>query len=220
MAGGRRPGPQGIGEDVVSGGRPLITAYAGYGQAEPIGIKPVGHSGAAPAWQRHRGTRPGDVFVATATRYRLVAAASLSRKGAEEELVPTPDAIALVTGAALTAALGGLTGAALVHEVRQGTVVLLRTRPQSIYSQPGPPAPPEPTAPPKKAAKPVKDGWIEIEVKDDLGNLRTGDAYKLELPDGRVLTGTVGSNGLISLHGIDPGQAKLTLTELDGKAWS
>jgi hypothetical protein len=57
-------------------------------------------------------------------------------------------------------------------------------------------------------------------VLDDQGEPRQGDRYKLKLPDGRVLEGTIGGKGLISLHGIDPGQVELTITSLDSAVWS
>jgi hypothetical protein len=33
------------------------------------------------------------------------------------------------------------------------------------------------------------------------------------------MDGTVGSDGVVSLHGIDPGSVKFELRSLDGKAW-
>ena len=102
------------------------------------------------------------------------------------------------------------------------SLVVVRLRSLTLGGNPSPvaEAPAPPSAPPPKPAKVVKEGWIEIEVTDELGQPRTGDGYKLQLPDGRVLEGTVGPGGLISVHGIDPGSAKLTLTSLDGRAWS
>jgi hypothetical protein len=82
------------------------------------------------------------------------------------------------------------------------------------------PAPPEAAAPPARPAKPVKEGWVEIEVVDGDGKPVVGRAYRLELPDGRIIEGKLGSNGVIAVHAIDPGSVTLSFTDLDGRAWS
>jgi len=217
MAGARRPGPSGIGEDDLSGQKPLLSSRAGFGQASPIGTKEAGGGGAR-GWHRPQAGAQTSAFTVGAIRYRLIRADGASGQGTDEEPVPAENAAELVA-AAPSLTFRGLTAATLVHQVRRGEVVLLRSRPLSLFVTPGPPAV-EPSPPPTRSQKPVKDGWIQIEVKDDFGRTRAGDTYTLELPDGRVLSGTLAANGVISLHGIEPGTAKLTFTKIDGSSWS
>ena len=58
----------------------------------------------------------------------------------------------------------------------------------------------------------IKTDWIEIEVKDDLGNPYTG-AYRVQLPDGTFAEGSFDETGLWGDHDIDPGQCKMLLPE-------
>jgi hypothetical protein len=102
---------------------------------------------------------------------------------------------------------------------KEATLVVARLRPLPPAAAPKPAAAAEPPRPPSKAPKPVKEGWIEIEVVDDDGQPVSGRAYKLKLPDGRTLEGTLGANGVISIHGIDPGSATFSFVDLDGAAW-
>ena len=75
---------------------------------------------------------------------------------------------------------------------------LVRVQPQPFGVVVPPLEPPPPPASTPKSAKPVKDDWIEFEVVDEDGNPKEGCAYEIELPDGRVLKGTVGSKGIVA----------------------
>ena len=97
-----------------------------------------------------------------------------------------------------------------VWHVRQA--VWIQTRGEPLE------APPPPPAPAARPPKPLKEGWVEIEVVDRDGRPVVGQPYKLELPDGRVMEGRLGSSGLISVHAIDPGQVTLSFPELDRPA--
>jgi hypothetical protein len=113
--------------------------------------------------------------------------------------------------------------ATLVIELRRsvGPVVVMRLRPSAPTAK----APPlevvaEASPPPSRRPREVKEGWIEVEVLDELGEVREGDSYRLKLTDGRILEGKVGSKGVIAVHGIDPGNVEVTITSLDGAAWT
>jgi hypothetical protein len=150
--------------------------------------------------------------------YRLTTAVDASKRAADEKEVPAADAEQVLQKVAATKgseALRALAHPQLIEMLYEGVVILLRRRPPPRISKRT-----EPEAPPPPRRAPVVDGWIEIAITDEEGNVRGGDAYKLELPDGRVLSGKIGSSGVISLHGIDPGVAKFTLTSLDTKRWS
>jgi hypothetical protein len=183
----------------------------------------AGHGGAAHVRTPLHEVRHGpDAYLTkfhfAGSSYRLTTAADQSKRTAGEKTVPVPDAEELLRKVATTKgsdALRALADPQLFEMLHEGLVVLLRRRPPPRIARP---TEPEAAPPPRRA--PVVDGWIEIEITDEEGNVRGGDAYKLELPDGRVLSGRISSSGLISLHGIDPGVAKFTLTSLDTKRWS
>jgi hypothetical protein len=160
-----------------------------------------------------------------ARQYRILAEGAGRRS--DERLLGEEQTSALLAEAArLEGDSGGERGAmsALLAELRRSgrrfVVVEVRAQaPIATASVSAPSPAPAPPAPARKPA-PVKEGWIEIEVLDDAGEPREGDRYKLKLPDGRLLEGTIGSKGLISVHGIDPGNAELTITTLDSALWS
>jgi type VI secretion system secreted protein VgrG len=61
--------------------------------------------------------------------------------------------------------------------------------------------------------------WIEIELvgEDDVGI--PGEKFKITTPDGKVVTGTTGPEGLAKVIGIDSGNCKVTFPNLDKEAW-
>lgn len=66
---------------------------------------------------------------------------------------------------------------------------------------------------------PKASDWVEIQLlgEDDKGV--AGAAYRLELPDGRVVEGTLDGNGLATVRGIASGQCIVSFPELDQDAW-
>lgn len=58
--------------------------------------------------------------------------------------------------------------------------------------------------------------WVDIRLVDAEGKPVAGAKYRIELPDGRVLEGTLDENGLAGVDGIDPGECTLTFPELEG----
>jgi hypothetical protein len=182
----------------------------------------AGHGAAQVRTPLHEARHGPDAYLTkfhfAGSSYRLATPIDQSKRAADEKTVPAADAEELLRKVATTKgsdALRALADPQLFEMLHEGLVILLRRRPPPRIVRR---TEPEAAPPPRRA--PVVDGWIEIEIKDEEGNLRGGDAYKLELPDGRVLSGRISSSGLISLHGIDPGTAKFTLTSLDTKRWS
>ncbi len=76
------------------------------------------------------------------------------------------------------------------------------------------------TDPPKRLVSAEKKHWIEIALVDEKGNPVPGHRYKIRLPDGSELTGTLDSRGLARVDGIDPGTCKVTFPDLDQRAWN
>jgi type VI secretion system secreted protein VgrG len=73
--------------------------------------------------------------------------------------------------------------------------------------------------PTKEEIKEKKLVWIEIQMVDEEGQPVTGEKYKIELSDGTVSEGTLGSDGKARLDGIEPGSCKVSFPDLDGEAW-
>jgi hypothetical protein len=85
------------------------------------------------------------------------------------------------------------------------------------------PAPPFPLSERKpRAPAKWKDSktWIAIQLKDSDGNPVAGENYKLELPDGQMVEGSLDGMGMAAVTGIDPGQCKVSFPRLDGSAWA
>ena len=66
---------------------------------------------------------------------------------------------------------------------------------------------------------PKKKDWVEIEVVDETGAPVAYQPYRIEAPDGEICEGWTDANGIARLEGIPPGTCKITLTNLDEKAW-
>ena len=73
--------------------------------------------------------------------------------------------------------------------------------------------------PTKEEIKEKKLVWIEIEMVDEAGEPVAGEKYKIELSDGTVSEGTLGSDGKARLDGIEPGSCKVSFPDLDSEAW-
>jgi hypothetical protein len=64
-----------------------------------------------------------------------------------------------------------------------------------------------------------KKTWVAIELKDTDGKPVAGESYRLELPDGRVIEGTLDENGQAGVKGIDPGPCRVCFPDLDASEW-
>ena len=60
---------------------------------------------------------------------------------------------------------------------------------------------------------------IEIELVGEDDEPIPGEPFKLELPDGKVMSGTTGPEGVARITGIEPGTCKICFTNLDEEAW-
>ena len=82
-------------------------------------------------------------------------------------------------------------------------------------------APYQPYKPPQTAEeKEKKPSWIEIELKDDAGQVIPGEPYELVLPDGQVVaSGTLDETGFARVDGIEPGQATVHFPNQEDDQW-
>lgn len=80
-------------------------------------------------------------------------------------------------------------------------------------------------APPKR---PKKDSaadetavktWIAIQLVDEVGHPVPNAGYKVTLPDGSIMTGSLDDQGLARFDEIDPGDCKITFPEIDAREW-
>ena len=69
------------------------------------------------------------------------------------------------------------------------------------------------------ANPPPKTSWVELELVDEAGKPVPGEAYEVELPDGKIATGTTGADGTARISGFDPGTCKIRFPNLDKEAW-
>jgi len=74
--------------------------------------------------------------------------------------------------------------------------------------------------PPPTKLSSQKLHWIEIALVDENGHPVKGEAYKIRLPNGKIVTGNLDSRGLARVDGIDPGTCKVTFPELDKRTWN
>lgn len=66
---------------------------------------------------------------------------------------------------------------------------------------------------------PPEKKWIELEMVDETGRPIAGEKYEVELPDGKIATGTTGANGVARVNGVKPGSCKIRFPNLDQDAW-
>ena len=73
----------------------------------------------------------------------------------------------------------------------------------------------ESPAPSVVIVDPNKTAWIGIELANRKKKPVPGAAWELELPDGRIVKGSLDKNGKTRVEGIDPGTCKITFPSLD-----
>jgi hypothetical protein len=88
------------------------------------------------------------------------------------------------------------------------------------YDPVGNPVQPCSGDPPPTKHSSDKKHWIEIVLYDVKGHPVPGHAYRIQLPDGSVVTGNLDSRGSARVNGIDPGTCKVTFPELDKTSWN
>lgn len=65
----------------------------------------------------------------------------------------------------------------------------------------------------------IRKSWIEIRLVDEKNKPVPGVAYRIQLPDGAIRSGSLDEDGSAYVGGIDPGQCQVTFPELDGRDW-
>ncbi len=66
---------------------------------------------------------------------------------------------------------------------------------------------------------PKKTSWVEIELVDDEGLPVAFEPYRVQLPNGQTIEGTLDGRGQARIEGIDPGNCKVTFPDRDAKDW-
>jgi type VI secretion system secreted protein VgrG len=72
---------------------------------------------------------------------------------------------------------------------------------------------------PDTAVSPEKKHWVAIELVDEGGQAVAGEDYKITLPDGTVVEGSLDEKGRAKISGIDSGNCKVTFPNLDRDLW-
>jgi hypothetical protein len=67
--------------------------------------------------------------------------------------------------------------------------------------------------------RPEEKTWVEVELVTTDGQPVANRRVRLELPDGSTVERTTDSQGLCRADGIDPGNCKVTLLDVDQVAW-
>jgi phage protein D len=75
--------------------------------------------------------------------------------------------------------------------------------------------PPKPAKPAPAAAQ----DWVEIELKDSAGKPLGFETYRVVASDGRVIEGTLDSQGKARVLGVKQGQCKITFPDLHADHW-
>jgi type VI secretion system secreted protein VgrG len=66
---------------------------------------------------------------------------------------------------------------------------------------------------------PDKKHWIAIELVDESGKHVPHEDYRITLPDGTIVEGTLDDHGRAKLTGIDSGSCKVSFPNRDTKDW-
>ena len=74
-------------------------------------------------------------------------------------------------------------------------------------------------AAPDTSVSPEKTHWIAIELVDELGKHVPYEDYRITLPDGTAVEGTLDKKGCAKINGIDPGTCKVSFPNRDSKDW-
>jgi hypothetical protein len=64
-----------------------------------------------------------------------------------------------------------------------------------------------------------KKHWIEIALVDQENKPVAGQNYRVVVPGGTVVTGSLNSKGRARIDGIDAGSCKITFPDLDKDSW-
>jgi type VI secretion system secreted protein VgrG len=70
-----------------------------------------------------------------------------------------------------------------------------------------------------RTISPDKKHWIAIQLVDEIGNHVPGEDYRVTLPDGSIIEGTLDKRGRAKISGIDSGNCQVTFPDLDQAVW-
>jgi len=62
--------------------------------------------------------------------------------------------------------------------------------------------------------------WVEIELLDNNDLPVAGERYEVELPDGKIASGTTNAEGIARINGVDPGSCKIRFPEMHEDGWN
>jgi hypothetical protein len=72
---------------------------------------------------------------------------------------------------------------------------------------------------PDTPVSPDKTHWISIELVDHLGKHVPHEDYRIILPDGTPIEGSLDNHGRAKITGIDSGTCKVSFPNRDAKDW-
>jgi type VI secretion system secreted protein VgrG len=72
---------------------------------------------------------------------------------------------------------------------------------------------------PDTTVSPDKTHWIAIELVDELGKHVPYEDYRITLPDGSTVEGSLDSRGRAKIAGIDQGTCKVSFPNRDKDVW-
>jgi type VI secretion system secreted protein VgrG len=72
---------------------------------------------------------------------------------------------------------------------------------------------------PDSLISPDKTHWIAIELVDELGKHVPYEDYRITLPDGTPIEGTLDKRGRAKITGIDAGTCQVTFPNRDKEVW-
>lgn len=99
-----------------------------------------------------------------------------------------------------------------------GEVSKIRAEQQQIQAGKYGSTPARQFAPPKPG-DPKKTSWIEVQLVDEANAPVAGERCLLRLPDGSEYPGTLDSEGVLRVEGIDPGSCQISFPNLDAESW-
>ncbi len=72
----------------------------------------------------------------------------------------------------------------------------------------------------KEENKLTEEHWVGIELKDDEGNPVPNEAYKVKLPDGKIIGGRLDKEGKAKVEGLPEGSdCEISFPRIHGDEW-
>ena len=76
-------------------------------------------------------------------------------------------------------------------------------------------------SPNQQMVQPCEDQktWVEVQLVDDDGAPVPDRAYRVQLPDGSLMTGTLDSEGKVRFDSIIPGTCQIEFPDIHSREW-